>query len=95
LQFDSRGEEAQAQQLDTVKLQPALTSSSAVTAAAQLIRSVFGSSASVSQAKQSQVLDTLEAVPRNRFWFVALMFNDLGTLGGVLSAYPATGSQRG
>jgi hypothetical protein len=28
---------------------------------------------SVSQAKQSQVLDTLEAVSRNRFWFVALM----------------------
>jgi molecular chaperone DnaK (HSP70) len=52
LQFDLRGEEAQAQQLDTVKPQPVSTRSSAVTAsdatvesAAQLIRSVFGGSA--------------------------------------------------
>jgi hypothetical protein len=52
LQFDLRGEEAQAQELDTAKPQPVLTSSSAVTAsdetvesATQLIRSVFGGSA--------------------------------------------------
>jgi molecular chaperone DnaK (HSP70) len=52
LQFDLRGEEAQAQQPDTVKPQPVLTSLSALTgsdatveSAAQLIRIVFGSSA--------------------------------------------------
>jgi molecular chaperone DnaK (HSP70) len=52
LQFELRGEEAQAQQLDTAKPQPVLTRSSAVTAsdatvesAAQLIRSVFDGSA--------------------------------------------------
>jgi len=52
LQFELRSEEAQAQQLDTVKPQPVPTRSSTVTAsdatvesAAQLIRSVFGISA--------------------------------------------------
>ncbi len=52
LQFDLRGEEAQAQQIDAVKPQPVPTRSSAVTAfdetvesATQLISSVFGSSA--------------------------------------------------
>jgi hypothetical protein len=52
LQFELRGEEAQAQQLDTAKPQPVPARSSAVTtsdatveAAAQLIRSVFGGSA--------------------------------------------------
>ena len=52
LQFELRGEEAQAQQLDTAKPQPVPTRSSAVTSsdatvesAAQLIASVFGGSA--------------------------------------------------
>ena len=52
LQFELRGEEAQAQQLDTVKSQPVPTRSSAVTtsdatieSAAQLIGRVFGGSA--------------------------------------------------
>jgi len=52
LQFELRGEEAQAQQLDTAKPQPVLTHSSAVAtsdvaveSAVQLIRGVFGGSA--------------------------------------------------
>ena len=52
LQFELRGEEAQAQQLDTAKPQPVPTRSSAVTVsdatvetAVQLIRNVFGGSA--------------------------------------------------
>jgi hypothetical protein len=51
LEFDLRGEEVQAQQLDTAKPQPVLAHSSTVTSfdatvesAAQLIRSVFGAS---------------------------------------------------
>jgi hypothetical protein len=69
LQFELRGEEAQAQQLDTAKPQPAPTLTSAVTtsdatveAAAQLIRSVFGASADHDTLAPETLVSQMEAV---------------------------------
>jgi len=68
LQFELRGEEAQAQQLDTAKPQPVPTRSSAVTtseatveAAAQLIRSVFGGSADGDTLAPEALVSQMEA----------------------------------
>jgi hypothetical protein len=68
LQFELRGEEAQAQQLDTAKPQPVPTRSSAVTtseatveAAAQLIRSVFGGSADSDTLAPETLVSQMEA----------------------------------
>jgi hypothetical protein len=68
LQFELRGEEAQAQQLDTAKPQPVPTSSSAVTtsdatveSAAQLIRSVFGGSADGDTLAPETLVSQMEA----------------------------------
>ena len=68
LQFELRGEEAQAQQLDTAKPQPVPTRSSAVTtsdatveSAAQLIRSVFGGSADGDTLAPETLVSQMEA----------------------------------
>jgi molecular chaperone DnaK (HSP70) len=68
LQFELRGEEAQAQQLDTAKPQPAPTRSSAVTtsdtnveSAAQLIRNVFGGSADDGTLAPETLVSQMEA----------------------------------
>jgi molecular chaperone DnaK (HSP70) len=68
LQFELRGEEAQAQQLDPAKPQPVPTRSSAVTtsdatveAAAQLIRSVFGGSADGDTLAPETLVSQMEA----------------------------------
>jgi hypothetical protein len=68
LQFELRGEEAQAQQLDTAKPQPVPARSSAVTtsdatveAAAQLIRSVFGGSADGDTLAPETLVSQMEA----------------------------------
>ena len=68
LQFELRGEEAQAQQLDTAKPQPVPTRSSAVTtsdatveSAAQLIGSVFGGSADGDTLAPETLVSQMEA----------------------------------
>jgi hypothetical protein len=68
LQFELRGEEAQAQQLDTAKPQPVPTRSSAVTtsdatveSAAQLIGSVFGGSADGDTLAPEALVSQMEA----------------------------------
>jgi molecular chaperone DnaK (HSP70) len=68
LQFDLRGEEAQAQQLDTVKPQPGPARSSAVTtpdatveSTAGLIRSVFGGSADGGTLEPEVLISQMEA----------------------------------
>jgi molecular chaperone DnaK (HSP70) len=68
LQFELRGEEAQAQHLDTPKPQPVPTRSSAVTSsdatvesAAQLIRSVFGGSADGGTLAPETLVSQMEA----------------------------------
>jgi hypothetical protein len=68
LQFELRGEEAQAQQLDTAKPQPVPARSSAVTtsgatveAAAQSIRSVFGGSAEGGTLAPETLVSQMEA----------------------------------
>ena len=68
LQFELRGEEAQAQQLDTVKSQPVPTRSSAVTtsdatveSAAQLIGRVFGGSAVATTVAPETLVSQMEA----------------------------------
>jgi molecular chaperone DnaK (HSP70) len=68
LQFELRGEEAQAQQLDTAKPQPVPTRSSAVTtsdatveSAAQLIGSVFGGSADGDALAPETLVSQMEA----------------------------------
>jgi len=68
LQFELRGEEAQAQQLDTAKPQPVPTRSSAVTtsdatveSAAQLIGSVFGGSADGNTLAPETLVSQMEA----------------------------------
>ena len=68
LQFELRGEEAQAQQLDTVNPQPVPTLSSTVTAsdatvetAVQLIRNVFGGSAVGDMLSPETLASQLEA----------------------------------
>jgi molecular chaperone DnaK (HSP70) len=73
LQFELRGEEAQAQQLDTPKPQPVPTRSSNVTtsdasveSAAQLIGSVFGSSAADTLAPESLVSEMEVALGAKR-----------------------------
>jgi len=69
LQFELRGEEAQAQQLDTAKPPPVPTRSSTVTisdasveAAAQLIRSVFGGAADSDAEAPDTLASRMEAV---------------------------------
>jgi hypothetical protein len=69
LQFELRGEEAQAQQLGTAEPQPVATRSSAVTtsdatveSAAQLIRSVFGGSADGDTLAPDTLVSQMEAV---------------------------------
>jgi hypothetical protein len=71
LQFELRGEEAQAQQLDTAKPQPALihsaavaTSDAAVESALQLIRSVFGGSGNGDGLAPETLTNQLEVVLR-------------------------------
>jgi DNA-K related protein/Hsp70 protein len=68
LQFELRGEEAQAQQLDTAKAQPVPTHSStlatsdaAVESAAQLIRDVFGGSADGDTLAPETLVSQMEA----------------------------------
>jgi hypothetical protein len=68
LQFELRGEEAQAQQLDTAKPQPVPARSSAVAtsdatveAAAQLIRSVFGGSGDGDTLAPENLVSQMEA----------------------------------
>ncbi len=68
LQFELRGEEAQAQQLDTVNPQPVPTRSSAITAsdatvetAVQLIRNVFGGSADGDTLSPETLASQMEA----------------------------------
>ena len=68
LQFELRGEEAQAEQLDTAKPQPVPTPSLAVTAsdatvesAAQLIRNVFGGSADGEALAPESLANQIEA----------------------------------
>jgi hypothetical protein len=83
LQFDSRGEEAQAQQLYTVKPQPVLTSSSAVTAsdatvesASQLMRSIFGSPGDGDTPPPDTLVSQMEAalVGKRDSWAIGLSF---------------------
>jgi hypothetical protein len=69
LQFELRGEEAQAQQLDTAEPQPVATRSSAVPtsdatveSAAQLIRSVFGGSADGDTLAPDTLVSQMESV---------------------------------
>jgi hypothetical protein len=69
LQFELRGEEAQAQHLDTAEAQPVATRSSAVTtsdatveSAAQLMRSVFGGSADGDTLAPDTLVSQMEAV---------------------------------
>jgi len=69
LQFELRGEEAQAQHLGTAELQPVATRSSAVTtsdatveSAAQLIRSVFAGSADGDTLAPDTLVSQMEAV---------------------------------
>ena len=69
LQFELRGEEAQAQQLDTVKPQPVPAHSSGVTtsdanveSAAQLIKNVFGDSAHDASLAPEALVGQMEAV---------------------------------
>ena len=69
LQFELRGEEAQAQQLDTAEAQPVATRSSAVStsdatveSAAQLIRSVFGGSTDGDTPAPDALVSQMEAV---------------------------------
>ncbi|MGB2666917.1 MAG: Hsp70 family protein [Candidatus Acidiferrum sp.] len=69
LQFDLRDEEAQAQQVDTVKAQPVVARSSGVTtsdatveSAAQLIKNVFGDSAPDASLAPEALVGQMEAV---------------------------------
>jgi len=69
LQFELRGEEAQVQQLDTVKPQPVPAHSSSVTtsdanveSAAQLIKNVFGDSAHDASLAPEALVGQMEAV---------------------------------
>ena len=69
LQFELRDEEAQAQQLDTVKAQPVVARSSGVTtsdatveSAAQLIKNVFGDSAPDASLAPEALVGQMEAV---------------------------------
>jgi hypothetical protein len=69
LQFELRGEEAQVQQLDTVKPQPVLARSSGVTtsdanvkSAAQLIKNVFGGSAHDASLAPEALVGQMEVV---------------------------------
>ena len=68
LQFELRGEEAQAQQLDTVKSNPCrhirrliTTSDATVESAAQLIRRVFGGSADGDTLAPETLVSQMEA----------------------------------